>query len=75
MLNNFGSVLEGSVLGGVHQNNRQLYVKANYEQLSLARDQEERRMQIDLNTLMKNFDTDKLSIVADWNEWLKKTSF
>ena len=24
---------------------------------------------------MKDFDTEKLSIEADWNEWLKKTSY
>lgn len=30
---------------------------------------------IDVGLLLKDFDTEKMSIEADWNEWLKKTSF
>jgi FKBP12-rapamycin complex-associated protein len=41
----------------------------------MARDQEIRKNNIDIDTLMKDFDTEKLSIEADWNEWLKKTSY
>lgn len=53
-----------------------LYVaKNNIDKLSMAREQEERRLQIDIESLLKDFDTEKLSIEADWNEWLKKTSY
>lgn len=34
-----------------------------------------RRLFIDIDLLLKDFDTEKISIDADWNEWLKKTSF
>ena len=47
----------------------------NIDKLSMAREQEERRLQIDIESLLKDFDTEKLSIEADWNEWLKKTSY
>lgn len=30
---------------------------------------------LDNELLIKAFDTDKISIEADWNEWLKKTSY
>ena len=43
--------------------------------MTLAHEQEVRRYMIDITLLMKDFDTDKMSIEADWNEWLKKTSF
>jgi len=41
----------------------------------MANEIEIRRYLIDMEVLMKDFDTDKISIEADWNEWLKKTSF
>jgi len=47
----------------------------NEEQMTLAHEQEVRRYMIDITLLMKDFDTEKMSIEADWNEWLKKTSF
>jgi len=52
-----------------------LYIPNHQDQLSMARDQEIRKNNIDIDTLMKDFDTEKLSIEADWNEWLKKTSY
>jgi hypothetical protein len=48
---------------------------SHQDQLSMARDLEIRKNNIDIETLMKDFDTEKLSIEADWNEWLKKTSY
>jgi len=41
----------------------------------MANEIEMRRFIIDIELLMKDFDTDKIAIEADWNEWLKKTSF
>jgi hypothetical protein len=47
----------------------------NQDQRSMANEIEMRRFIIDIELLMKDFDTDKIAIEADWNEWLKKTSF
>jgi FKBP12-rapamycin complex-associated protein len=47
----------------------------NQDQRSMAQEIEMRRLFIDIDLLMKDFDTEKISIEADWNEWLKKTSF
>jgi hypothetical protein len=41
----------------------------------MAKELELRRYTIDIELVMKDFDTDKIAIEADWDEWLKKTSF
>ena len=41
----------------------------------MANEIELRKYMIDIDLVLKDFDTDKISIEADWNEWLKKTSY
>ena len=41
----------------------------------MASEIEFRKHNCDYQLLMTDFETDKISIEADWNEWLKKTSF
>jgi hypothetical protein len=41
----------------------------------MASNLRERREAISIEQLMADFGTEKLSIEADWNEWLKKTSY
>jgi FKBP12-rapamycin complex-associated protein len=33
-----------------------------------------RKLMIDIDQIIKDFDTEKMSIEDDWNEWLKQTS-
>jgi hypothetical protein len=47
----------------------------NQNESSMASEIEFRKHNCDYQLLMTDFETDKISIEADWNEWLKKTSF
>ena len=62
----------GAVAGNSYQAG--LYGR-NQDQRSMAQEIEVRRLFIDIDALLKDFDTEKISIEADWSEWLKKTSF
>ena len=60
---------DGSAAGGG------LYIRKEEEPPSIMRATNQRLVNINFEVLQKEFDTYRLAIEADWNEWLKKTSF
>ena len=52
-----------------------LFVRKDEDPPSLARAWNNRLVTIDFYALQQEFNTDRNVIEADWNEWLKKTSF